>query len=122
VGPELSAAIISRVCRLGQPAEGHQTEHPGASATPHLTQKRRSARLSWLQDLQRIAARLASGDYHAGRKPLNGAPRGAVGPQESSDSAALPAFGPGHAAIRQVPVRQLTPDRLPESDPLFDFR
>src|SRR5262245_46253968 len=39
-----------------------------ASATPHFAQKRRSARLSWLQDGQRIVAVLASGDYHAGPK------------------------------------------------------
>ena len=52
------------------PHEGQATE----SVAPHSVQKRRSARLSWLQDGQRIAACLASGDYHAGRKPLNSAP------------------------------------------------
>src|SRR5262245_61977865 len=37
-----------------------------ASAAPHSAQKRRSARLSWSQDAQRIACLVACSDYHGG--------------------------------------------------------
>src|SRR6185369_1432111 len=44
----------------GAPHEGQTTE----SVAPHAVQKRRSGRFSWSQDGQRIADRLACGDYH----------------------------------------------------------
>jgi hypothetical protein len=72
--------------------------------------------LSWLQDGQRIAAVLASADYHAGRRPLNSTPR-AVSRPESRDSARVPASQTRPWRDTSGPVPQLTPDRLPESDP-----
>ena len=39
------------------------------SGAPHSVQKLRSARLSWWHNGQRIAACLASTDYHAESKP-----------------------------------------------------
>jgi len=73
----------------GAPHEGHAIE----SVAPHSVQKRRSGRLSWLQDGQRIAACLASGDYHAGAQTLKRCTRGAVSRPKARESAPVPACG-----------------------------
>ena len=56
----------------GAPHEGQATESPA----PHSMQKRRSTRLSWSQDGQRIACVLALREYHARQARRNAAPSG----------------------------------------------
>src|SRR5262249_22887885 len=93
------------------------TGHGAPSAAPHSAQKRRSARLSWLQDGQCIAVCLGYGDYHAGHKPLNSAPGRPSALRNQAIRPRCPPSGSGHGAPRQAPAPQLTPERLPESDP-----
>jgi hypothetical protein len=53
-------------CRSREPrqVDAPHDAQGAASAVPHSAEKRRSARLSWSQDGQRIPCLLARGDYH----------------------------------------------------------
>src|SRR5262245_12743248 len=124
-GVETALARASVVSRAPQPPQNCSSgwfEAPhdaqgAASAAPHFPQNRRSARLSWLQDGQRIAACFAPGDYHAGRKPRNSPPGESSAGRNQGIQPRRPPSGPGHGAIRQAPTSQLNPSRRPEPDP-----
>src|SRR5262249_6367338 len=124
-GVETALARASVVSRAPQPPQNCSSgwfEAPhdaqgAASAAPHFPQNRRSARLSWLQDGQRIAACLAPGDYHAGLKPRNSPPGESSAGRNQGIQPRRPPSGPGHGAIRQAPTSQLNPSRRPEPDP-----
>src|SRR5262249_2618060 len=95
----------------GTPHEGQATE----SVAPHSVQKRRSARVSWLQDGQRIAAWVAV-------TTTQGANRGTVRPgscQSSGikDSAPVPAFGTRPWRDMSGPGPAAHPEPAPESGP-----
>ena len=52
-----------------------------------------------------------------GARPRNSAPGEPSAVRNQGIRRRCPPAGPGHGATREVPVPQLTPDRLPESDP-----
>jgi hypothetical protein len=83
-------------------------------------QKRRSGRLSWWQDGQRIAACLASDDYHARRKTSQRCARGSRRPPQSNDSTAVPAFGTW-AMARYVRSRSRSSPRTAYRNPIHNY-